>query len=474
MSDSQHIVVIDQGSTSTKGALYSSAGERLRTASVAVERSVDGVRVEHQPLALAAGVERVLDQLAEGVELAAVGLGCQRSTCLVWERESGQPLTPALSWQDRSQADRVEALAGHAPEIARRTGLRLSPHYAAPKLAALLETVPDGLRRAADGELVAGTLDAFLTRRLTGRESTEPGHAGRSLLYDLEGDRWDPRLCDLFGVPIAALPALRPSAGSRGEAHGAPLVALAGDQQAALIGHGGWRTGVTAAHFGTGAFVLAATGDELRRHPGLLSAALASTPAGRRLQLEGSVNSAGSAVDWACRMTGERLEDWAERPLGPEGPPWVLPAFAGLGAPWWRHRARATVAGLSLDNDGADLLAAVLRGVAMRVLDCAEALSEAGVEIEVLRLSGKLTRLSGLVDLLADAGGLPVEVSAEEETGLDGLFRLSALGLGRPGPIEEAPKTRRRREPAWPADRTRTLRHRWRRFVEESVELREA
>ena len=230
---------------------------------------------------------------------------------------------------------RVERLEEHRGEVARRTGLQLNPHYAATKLAHLLERLPEGQKRAEAGEIVAGTLDAFLVRTLTGVDATEPGHAGRSLFYNLEEGTWDPWLCDLFGLPPRALPELRSSAGEWGTFHGVPLTAVAGDQQAALCGHGGWRRGATAAHFGTGAFILASTGASPQRHPGLLTAVLASTQEQRRFQIEGSVNSAGSAVDWACRLTGSRIEEFRDRPLAVDKLPWVVPAFAGLGAPWW-------------------------------------------------------------------------------------------------------------------------------------------
>ena len=448
------VAVVDQGSTGTKAALVDAAGRRHAVSSRPVERTAAGQRIEHDAEALAAGVEACLEELLAAGRPAAVGLTCQRSTCLLWERRGGRPLTRALSWQDVSETRRVDSLASHADEVATRTGLHLSPHYAAPKLARLLDEVPDGRRRALGGELVAGTLDAFLAQRLTGEATTEPGHAGRSLLYNLDRGEWDPALCELFGVPQVALPRLLASAELRGEWRGVPLVAAAGDQQAALIGHGGWRPGVVAAHFGTGAFVLAACGDHPLRRSGLLAAVLASTPLRRQFQLEGSVNSAGSAVDWACRLTGERLGEWEERALDPRLLPRVVPAFAGLGAPWWRPAAAAEITGLRHEHDGRSLLAGVLAGVAQRALDCVEAIAAAGVPAKTLRVSGKLTRLRGLVALLADLGQLPVEVSTEEETGLDGIARLAFTALEEDtAPLARSAAAERAIEPSWsPAD----------------------
>ncbi len=459
------VAVIDQGSTSTKGAVVSPQGEVLEAIATPVERHHQGPRVTHDPEALAKGVETTLRELLHRHEVAGIGLACQRSTCLLWDRATGEPRTEALSWQDRTQDERVAALAVHGDEVRRLTGLHLSPYYAAPKLAALLEGVPNGLERAASGELVAGTLDAFLVHRLTGRPATEPGTAGRTLLYDLEADAWSERLCGIFGVPPASLPELGSSAGDWGTFEDVPLVAVAGDQQASLLGHGGWREGTIAAHFGTGAFVLASTGESPVRHEGLLTAVLASTPESRRFQIEGSVNSAGSAVDWARSLTGIDLDDWTDRPLG-EGPPWFLPAFSGLGAPWWESQANAACSGLVPSTGPDELFSAVLSGVAHRVLDCVEAIASAGVSIEALRVSGKLTRLSGLVQLLADAGGLPVEVSAEEETGTLGLARLALCRQGGEDATLGRPvHTAATIDPAWSADRALGQRSLWSAFV---------
>ncbi len=467
------IAVVDQGSTATKGALFTPAGECLYETAFTVDRRMEGAVVEHDAGELARGVDQLVHELWRRQErVAAFGLTCQRSTCLVWDRATGEPLTPALSWQDRSELDRVEKMTEHGAEVTRRTGLPLSPHYAAPKLARLLEEIPRGLQRAAAGELVAGTLDSFLVRQLVGIDATEPGHAGRSLLYNLDSGEWDPKLCELFGIPPAALPELRPSAGHWGQIAGVPLLAVAGDQQAALLGHGGWTTGTAVAHFGTGAFVLTSTGSEPVRHPGLLSAVLAATQTGRRFQIEGAVNSAGSAVDRACQLTGERLEDWRETRLDVDSLPLVLPALAGVGAPWWRPQARGLLTDGELEIVGPVLLGGVLAGVAMRVVDCLEALRETGARLRVLRLSGKLTRLRGLVDLIADAGQIEVEVSAQEETGLLGMAKLVASVLdNNEEPLASSPATSYRRSPDWDPARATAVRERWHRFVRRVLDL---
>ncbi|MCZ6506768.1 MAG: FGGY family carbohydrate kinase [Acidobacteria bacterium] len=462
MSQQLHYAVVDQGSTQTKCALCDASGRTFVEFSEKTSRRDRDGRIEVDAEAVGASVERLLEKVIAGASVAAIALTCQRSTCLLWDRASGRALTPALSWQDTSQTARAEALAAHADDVAARSGLRLSPHYAATKLAALLDETPDGRERAAQGEIVAGTLDAFLMHRLTGTPATEPGHAGRSLLYNLDQGSWDSELCRLFDVPPGALPTLRTSAGYWGEYRGIPVRAGAGDQQAALIGHGGWREGTVAVHFGTGAFVLAATGSRIRRHDGLLSAVTASTPHGRRFQLEGTVNSAGSAADWVCGLTGESLADWVDRDIVPEEVPWVVPAFAGLGAPWWQPRARGLIHGIGTGTRGSDLLGGVLFGIAMRVVDNLEAMAKSGTRPEVVRVSGKLTRLHGLIGLISDAAKVSVEVTRNEETGLLGICRLAAASLsGDLTLLELAPPVITRRDPQWSADRVASVRQRW-------------
>lgn len=465
------LALLDQGSTTTKAALVDERGRLLASAEEATPAVRRDGRVAHDAEAVAAAVERLLAEVSRAGRPAAVGLTCQRSTCLLWDRETGAALTPALSWQDTSAAERLDP--GTTERVAEVTGLRLSPHYAASKLAALLDELPGARARAAAGELVAGTLDAFLVQRLVGRPATEPGHAGRTLLYDLERDRWSAELCALFDVPLAALPELHPSVATWGTtAGGVPLVAVAGDQQAALVGHGGWTAGVAAAHFGTGAFVLASTGGSPLRHSGLLTAVIASTAGERRFQIEGSVNSAGSAVDWAVGLTGEDLEEWIERPLPAHEPPWLFPALAGAAAPWWRPEARGVLAGIALGHGGPELLGAVLAGVAHRVVDCLEALGEAGVRLDVLRVSGRLTRLTGLVQAIADLGRLPVEVSPHEEAGLAGLAALTRAGLeASAAPLAASVPPGRRLDPVLPGAAARAARRRWRDLAAAALSL---
>ncbi len=429
----------------------------------------DGERVEQDPLEILASVETALAELdSRGGGFDALGLCTQRSSCLLWERSTGAPLSPVISWQDRRHHAEARELGPLLGELVRRSsGLFLSPHYSALKLAGLLDAGPGLRQRAAAGDLVAGTLDAWLVHRLTGEPSTEPGQAGRTLLYDLAGGAWADELCERLRVPKAALPALRPSAGERGRWRGVPLVGLLGDQQAALLGHGGWQPGVVAAHVGTGAFVLAATGFEIRRHPGLLSAVLASTASERRFQIEGTVQSAGSAVDWACRIAGVSLAALPAEPLDVETLPVVVPALVGLGAPWWRPEARAAILDLEPAAEGATLVRATLAGVAQRIADNVEAMREAGVAVGALRLSGALGGRRDFAQAIAELAGCEVQVVGEE-AGLGGLARWLAVVLA--GSFEHAPPAPVAvLSPSWSTRRRATARRRWLEALERVV-----
>lgn len=458
------VAAVDQGSSATKGAAFGEHLEVLAEARSAIGVARDGDRVEHDALEIAASVVSTLEELARRAgPLSALGLAVQRSSCLLWDRLTCDPLSPVISWQDRRHGLAAERLEEPlAARVRETTGLFVSPHYAALKLRGLLDGDRTLRQRAERGEVIAGTLDAWLVHRLTGAPSTEPGLAGRTLLYDLERDEWSAALLAAFDIPRAALPALRPAGGERGRWRGVPLLVLLGDQQAALVGHGGWRPGVVAAHFGTGAFVLASTGESIVRHPGLLSAALAALGGERRFQIEGTVQSAGSALDWAASRSGLALDALAQVELDPLSLPTLVPAFVGLGAPWWRPRARASIDGLELGTSREDLLRATLAGIAQRVADNVDAMREAGVGVEVLRLSGRLARRADLSQLLCELVGAPVEVSAEEESGLDGIARLAAAVSGERSWLETAAAAKVRYAPAWSEPRRREARARWR------------
>lgn len=430
---------IDQGSTATKACLLDYRGRvrRVITRPIATRTPFAGW-VEHDPEALVRSVRAVLAEILRGRpagETAGLGIACQRSTCLFWEADSGKPLTAALSWQDLRGETICRSLARHASDVARRTGLRLSPHYAAGKIRWLFERHP-GLRRlAASGRARFGTLDAYLLFRLTSGASwsTDSTHAARTLLMDLDTLEWDPDLLGLFGVPRRCLPPIRPSAFPAGVARigGARLriAATLGDQQAALLGVGCGRRGEMVINYGTGAFAALNTGRRPVRRAGLLASVAWSSETGARFLLEGPVNAAGSALDWIDGLLradagGAALERDLDRL------PIFIPALGGLGAPHWRSDVRGALLDLRRDTRPEQIQAAALAGIACRIREIVERMRHSGRPIRRIVTAGGLTRRRGLLPFQAGLLGAPLLHALSPDATARGAALLAGHACG--------------------------------------------
>jgi glycerol kinase len=375
--------------------------------------------------------------------VTAIGITNQRETVVVWDRATGRPIHRALVWQDGRTTEACRALraGGHEQRVRARTGLVIDPYFSATKLAWLLDHVPGARRRAEAGELAAGTIDSWLVWRLTAGalHLTDPTNASRTLLYDLRGGGWDPGLLDLFGVPAAVLPEVRRSSEVYGTtAPGVldaeiPVAGIAGDQQAALFGHGCWTAGEGKNTYGTGAFLLVHTGGAAveSRH-GLLTTAACGPRGERAYALEGSIFIAGAAVQWlrdGLRVveTAAESEFLARSIDGNEGV-YFVPAFTGLGAPHWEPEARGTLVGLTRGSTRAHLVRAALEAMAYATRDVAEAMeADARVRLAELRVDGGAAANDWLMQFQADVLGVPVrrpemvEMTARGAAGLAGL-----------------------------------------------------
>jgi glycerol kinase len=404
---------------------------------VAIRRPGPG-RAEHDAEVLFRSVASALRLVLRGIDparIAAVGLSCQRSTFLFWDSDSGRPLTPALSWQDRRGEDLCRSLSRHDRMVRARTGLRLSPHYAASKIRWLLDGSAALRRRAERGEARGGTLDAYLLYRLTGGDSwsTDPTQAARTLLMDLNRMEWDPELLRLFRIPLRALPPIRPSAFPAGvirhRGKGLRIAATLGDQQAALIGLGCRGEGEAAVNYGTGAFLVLNTGARPRRLPGLLTSVAWSSEREIRYLLEGTVNAAGSAVEWIERLTGMKTGSSGALPP-PERLPLVVPAFSGLGAPHWAAGARAAICGLDFSTGPEELAAGTLAGIACRVNEIAETMGRGGLRPRRIVAGGGLAARKGLLPLQAALLGRGIERSLAAEGSCRGAAILAGHSRG--------------------------------------------
>ncbi len=449
------ILAIDQGTTSTRAMVFDGEGRRRAAAQRELPQifPADGW-VEHDPEEIwRATVAVCREALAGAGEVVGIGIANQRETTLIWERASGKPIHNAIVWQDRRGAALCRKLAAEGQEarIQRATGLVLDPYFSATKLAWLLDNIPQARRRAEAGELAAGTIDSFLLWRLTGGRvhATDATNASRSLLFDIHRQRWDDGLLALFGIPRALLPEVRDTAAAYGETapgildRALPVLALAGDQQAAAVGQACLAPGMIKSTYGTGCFVLLNTGEEAPLSQNRLVTTVAMRLAGRAsYAVEGSIFIAGAAVQWLRDKLGfvkqsPESEAIAAGLAGNAGV-YLVPAFTGLGAPYWDPDARGAILGLTRDAGRAEIVRAALEAVCYQTRDLMEAMAADGApRPQALRVDGGMTGNDWLMQFLADILDLPVERPAVTETTALGAAWLAGLAAGLFGSTAE-------------------------------------
>jgi glycerol kinase len=477
------ILAIDQGTTGTTCLVFDEDGELAGRAYREFEQHFPRPGwVEHDAAEIWEVTEAVageaLDDAGTG-ELHAIGITNQRETVCVWDPSTGEPLHRALVWQDRRTAERCDELraAGHEPLIRERTGLVLDPYFSGTKIEWLLHNV-DGLeQRAREGRAVFGTIDAWLTFKLTGEFATEPSNASRTLLFDIRRGCWDEELCELFGVPVRALPEVRPSVGDFGTAtlHGfeAPVAGIAGDQQAALYGQACLDPGHGKNTYGTGSFVLLNSGYEPPPpQDGLLTTVAWKIGQRTTYALEAAIFVTGAAVQWLRDGLGIIGEAAETEPLassldGNDGV-YFVPALTGLGSPYWDPYARGTIVGLTRGSTRAHLARATLEAIAYQTVDAVEAMERGGAPaLRQLRADGGATVNDWLMQFQADVLGVPVVVPEIEQTTALGAASLAAVGCGlwSQDRVVQGWRERRRFEPEMEDDERRVLLDGWRRAV---------
>uniref|UniRef100_A0A832MKV4 Glycerol kinase n=1 Tax=Eiseniibacteriota bacterium TaxID=2212470 RepID=A0A832MKV4_UNCEI len=457
------VLAIDQGTTGTTAlALDRSGRVRARGYAELPQHFPRPGWVEHDPEEIWASVARAARAALARVgraPLAAIGVTNQRETTVLWDRASGRPAGRAIVWQDRRTAARCAALrrAGLEAEVRRRTGLVLDPYFSATKLEWRLRHDRSLAARARRGALAFGTVDSWLLWRLTGGavHATDPTNASRTLLFDLRRRRWDDGLLEAFGVPRAMLPEVRPSSGVFGVTRGAgfvpdgvPVAGVAGDQQAALFGQGCVAPGQSKNTYGTGCFLLLHTGDRaVRSRAGLLTTVACDARGGPAYALEGSVFVAGAALQWLRDGLGV-LRHAAEsealaRSVPDAGGVTFVPAFVGLGAPWWRPDVRGAVFGLTRGTTRAHLVRAALESLALQSRDLVEAMErDAGRRVRALRVDGGATANGFLMQHQADLLGVPVVRPRVVETTALGAGLLAGLAVGFWGSHADADRAR--------------------------------
>jgi glycerol kinase len=447
---SDYILVLDEGTTSTRAMLFAADGVLVASAQEPLTQHYpQSGWVEHDPReiwgrSLACALE-VIPKAGGAASIACIGITNQRETVVAWDRVTGEPLTNAIVWQDRRTEPLCAALrdAGHEAGVQARTGLLLDPYFSGTKMRWMLDNVPE-VRAAADkGMLAFGTVESWLTFKLTGGAAhiTDASNASRTLLMGLEDAQFDDGLCDLLGVPLSALPGVVDMAGPLAMTDPAllgcaiPITGLAGDQQAATIGQACLAPGQTKATYGTGAFVLTCQGSAIPRSQNrLLGTVLTQIDGNRTYAIEGSVFVAGSLVQWLRDSLGivdvaSQTEELA-RSIPDSGGVVIVPALSGLGAPHWQAEARGVIAGLSFASGKAQLARAALEAMAHQTHDLATAFAADGAAWQTLRIDGGMSANDWMAQDLADMLGVPVERPGFVETTALGAAMLAATGAG--------------------------------------------
>lgn len=448
---SKYLLAIDQGTSSSRAIIYDDAVSVVASAQQEFPQEYPQPGwVEHDPEAIWNSVVAVMrDAIAEArlsaQEIAAIGITNQRETTLIWDRETGHCIHHAIVWQDRRTADYCEHLRSRGLEqsVSKKTGLRLDPYFSASKIAWILDNVTGARSSAEQGRLAFGTVDCFLLWRLTGGRvhATDATNASRTLLFNIHTQDWDQELLSLFDVPMALLPEVRDSAADFGvtdkEILGAPvsICGIAGDQHAALIGQAGFQEGMTKSTFGTGSFVMANTGAVAIESKNQLLTTIAYRLGGETTYaIEGSIFVAGSAIQW-LRDKLKIIDDAAATEAiaqanGIVEHVYLVPAFAGLGAPYWDANARGAILGLSRDTGIEEIVTATLQSIAYQTLDLINAMSEDGLKPSTLRVDGGMVSNNWFLQFLADLLELKVERPANAESSALGAALLAGLQCG--------------------------------------------
>ncbi len=454
-----HILAIDQGTTSTRSILFDATFRPVASAQQEFPQHYPQPGwVEHDPADLwasAAATARAAIERAglRPADVAAIGITNQRETTLLWDRATGQPLYNAIVWQDRRTAERCAELraAGHADLVQRRTGLLLDPYFSGTKLAWLLDRIPDARARARRGELAFGTVDSWLIWNLTGGRvhATDATNAARTMLFDIGANAWDAELCALLDIPMQLLPEVKDCAAdfgmTRADLFGReiPILGVAGDQQAATVGQACFAPGMMKATYGTGCFALLNTGaDRVPSSHRLLSTIAYRLDGRTTYALEGSIFIAGAVVQWL--RDGLKLIRTAPetQPLAEAADPLqevvMVPAFTGLGAPYWRPDCRGAVFGLTRNSGPAEFARAALESVGYQTRDLLEAMhADWGArEAGVLRVDGGMAASDWTMQFLADILGAPVDRPKVTETTALGAAYLAGLRAGICAPPE--------------------------------------
>ncbi len=486
----RYIMALDQGTTSSRCILFDHAGSVVSVAQKEFRQIYPQPGwVEHDPLEIWSSQMSVMMEAVSGVgasfaDVEAIGITNQRETTIVWDRRTGRPVCNAIVWQCRRTADRIEQLKadGMAEKVREITGLVPDAYFSGSKIAWILDHVPGARKQAENGELAFGTVDSWLIWNLTKGQVhvTDRTNASRTMLYDIRGLKWSQELLDYFGIPAAMLPEVRPSSGLFGytsedvTGRRVPIAGVAGDQQAALFGQCCYEPGEVKNTYGTGCFLLMNTGaDAVRSQNGLLTTIAASAGDHVEYAVEGSIFVAGASIQWLrdeLRMirTAAESEQYCRAVTDTAGV-YVVPAFAGLGAPYWQQYARGTIVGLTRGAAKEHFIRATVESLAYQVSDVIEAMEkDSGIRLTSLKVDGGASANDFLMQFQADILDTPVVRPRCIETTALGAAYLAGLAVGYWKDRDEIAgnwQIDRRFTPQMETERRETLKKGWKRAV---------
>ena len=494
----KYILALDQGTTSSRAILFSIAGEPVSMVSREFAQIFPAEGwVEHDPMTIwstqiAVATEAVLKVGASWEDVATIGITNQRETVIVWNRKTGLPIYNAIVWQCRRTADFCNSLIenGYAEAIRKKTGLLIDPYFSASKIKWILDNVKDAREAAMKGELAFGTVDSWLIYNLTGGRvhATDYSNASRTMLFNINTLEWDTELCELFDIPMSMLPEVHPSSHLFGYTESTllgaslPIGGVAGDQQAALFGQCCFEKGEIKNTYGTGAFLLMNTGDQpYHTDTGLLSTIAWGIDGKVTYATEGSVFTCGAAIQWL--RDGLRLIESAQdseyyaKKVPDSGGVMVVPAFSGLGAPWWDPYARGTIIGITRATNKYHIIRATLESIAYQVADVVNLMrSSTGIMPRILKVDGGASANNLLLDFQADLLNLEIERPTCIETTALGAALLAGLCVGVYESMEQIKSIRTvertfqtTKTVEWSEEHMKT----WRRAVERSLAWKE-
>ncbi|WP_018665197.1 glycerol kinase GlpK [Heyndrickxia acidiproducens] len=491
----QYILSIDQGTTSSRAILFNKQGEVVHTAQQEFTQHFPKPGwVEHNANEIWASVLAVVATVlteadVEPKQVAAIGITNQRETAVVWDKNTGHPIYNAIVWQSRQTAGICAELKekGYEDMVRAKTGLLIDPYFSGTKIKWILDHVDGARERAEKGELLFGTIDTWLIWKFSGGKAhvTDYSNASRTLLYNIYNLKWDPELLDMLGVPASMLPEVKPSSHvfAKTESYHffgqeTPIAGVAGDQQAALFGQACFEEGMAKNTYGTGCFMLMNTGEKAVKSKNGLLTTLAWGIGGKvEYALEGSIFVAGSAIQWlrdSMRMikTSAQSEEYADRVVSTDGV-YVVPAFVGLGTPYWESDVRGSVFGLTRGTTKEHFIRATLESLAYQTKDVLTAMeADSNLPLKTLRADGGAVVNNFLMQFQSDILAVPVERPVVSETTALGAAYLAGLAVGYWGSCEEIAKqwkVERKFEPKLNENRREALYAGWKKAVEATI-----